>query len=60
VADPDLIVRTSGEQRLSNFLTWQSAYSELMFIEKHWPDFDESDLNKIVVEYNKRQRRFGV
>ena len=60
VADPDLIVRTSGEQRLSNFLTWQSAYSELMFIEKHWPDFNESDLNKIVVEYNKRQRRFGV
>src|SRR3989338_2716032 len=57
--DSDLIVRTSGEQRLSNFLTWQSAYSELMFIKKHWPDFTEKDLDKIVTEYKRRQRRFG-
>ncbi len=59
MADPDLIVRTSGEYRLSNFLTWQSAYSELMFIKKDWPAFNEKDLDKIVKEYNKRQRRFG-
>ena len=59
VADPDLIVRTSGEHRLSNFLTWQSAYSELMFIKKHWPAFSEKDLDKIINEYQKRQRRFG-
>lgn len=57
--DPDLIVRTSGEYRLSNFLTWQSAYSELMFLEKNWPDFSEEDLDKIIEEFNNRQRRFG-
>jgi len=59
IADPDLIVRTSGEQRLSNFLTWQSAYSELIFINKHWPEFNQKDLSLIVAEYNHRQRRFG-
>ncbi|OGY46157.1 MAG: di-trans,poly-cis-decaprenylcistransferase [Candidatus Buchananbacteria bacterium RIFCSPHIGHO2_02_FULL_38_8] len=59
IADPDLIVRTSGEYRLSGFLTWQSVYSELIFIKKHWPDFGENDLDKIIKEYNKRQRRFG-
>ncbi len=59
VYDPDLIVRTSGEHRLSNFLTWQSAYSELIFIKKHWPEFSEKDLDKIIAEYNKRSRRFG-
>ena len=59
IADPDLIVRTSGEYRLSNFLTWQSAYSELLFIDKHWPAFTEHDLDLIIAEYNKRQRRFG-
>lgn len=59
IADPDLIVRTSNEQRLSNFLTWQSVYSELLFIKKHWPAFIEKDLDKIITEYNKRQRRFG-
>lgn len=59
VADPDLIVRTSGEYRLSNFLTWQSAYCELLFINKHWPDFTEKDLDLIIAEYNRRQRRFG-
>ncbi len=59
VLDPDLIVRTSGEYRLSNFLTWQSAYSELIFIKKHWPEFGEKDLDKVINEYNQRQRRFG-
>jgi undecaprenyl diphosphate synthase len=57
--DPDLIVRTSGEHRLSGFLTWQSVYSELLFIKKHWPAFTAKDLDKIVTEYNRRQRRFG-
>ena len=59
VIDPDLIIRTSGEERLSNFLTWQSAYAELMFIKKHWPDFNERDLGEIIKKYHKRQRRFG-
>lgn len=58
--DPDLIVRTSGEQRLSNFLTWQSAYSELLFLDKHWPDFEQSDITAIVEEFSRRQRRFGT
>ncbi len=57
--DPDLIIRTSGEMRLSNFLTWQSAYSELYFCEKHWPDFSEQDLDKALSEYSLRQRRIG-
>lgn len=57
--DPDLIIRTSGEYRLSNFLTWQSAYSELIFIKKHWPAFSEKDLELAIEEYNSRQRRFG-
>lgn len=59
VSEPDLIIRTSGEQRLSNFLTWQSAYSELYFCKKHWPDFNKTDLNKALEDYNSRQRRFG-
>ncbi|MEI7498165.1 MAG: polyprenyl diphosphate synthase [Candidatus Falkowbacteria bacterium] len=59
VTDPDMIVRTSGEQRLSGFLMWQSAYSELMFMKKYWPDFEESDIDKIIEEYNIRERRFG-
>ena len=58
--DPDIIVRTSGELRLSNFLTWQSTYSELYFIDKHWPDFKNSDLDLVVEEYSKRRRRNGV
>ncbi|MCX6743412.1 MAG: polyprenyl diphosphate synthase, partial [Candidatus Parcubacteria bacterium] len=57
--DPDIIMRTSGEQRLSNFLTWQSVYSELIFLKKHWPDFSEKDLKQIINIYKKRQRRFG-
>lgn len=59
VPSPDLIVRTSGEQRLSNFLTWESAYSELMFSKKQWPDFNEQDLKKMITKYGKLQRRFG-
>lgn len=57
--DPDLIIRTSGEQRLSGFLTWQSVYSELYFIKKHWPEFSEEDLDGAIDEFNKRCRRFG-
>jgi len=57
--DPDLIIRTSGEQRTSGFLIWQAAYSELYFPKCHWPDFDEKELDKAIAEFNKRQRRFG-
>jgi undecaprenyl diphosphate synthase len=57
--DPDLIIRTSGEQRLSGFLPWNSAYSELYFPKVYWPDFDESELDKAIDEFNRRQRRFG-
>lgn len=55
----DLIIRTSGEQRLSNFMLWRAAYAELLFVEKHWPDFTENDLDAALAEYAKRQRRFG-
>lgn len=57
--DPDMIIRTSGEQRLSGFLTWESVYSELYFIDKHWPDFTAEDLDKAIEEFERRQRRFG-
>ena len=59
IADPDLIIRTSGEQRLSNFLMWQAAYSELVFVPIHWPDFDKAALEGAIAEYNRRERRFG-
>jgi undecaprenyl diphosphate synthase len=59
-ADPDIIIRTSGEQRLSNFLLWQGAYSELMFVDRLWPDFDENDLYAAIIEYQGRDRRFGA
>ena len=59
VPDPDLIVRTSGEQRISNFLLWQGAYSELVFTDVLWPDFGPIDIYKAVVEYGRRERRFG-
>ncbi len=57
--DPDIIVRPSGEFRLSNFLTWQSAYSEFWFSDVLWPDFTEKDVNDILFDYQKRNRRFG-
>jgi undecaprenyl diphosphate synthase len=57
--DPELIIRTSGEQRLSNFLLWQSAYSELVFSPRLWPDFTPEDLHEALAEYARRQRRFG-
>lgn len=56
---PDLIVRTSGERRLSNFLLWDSAYSELEFVDKYWPDFNESDLDIVITNFNQRNRRYG-
>jgi len=57
--DPDLIIRTSGEQRLSNFLLWQAAYSELVFVPTYWPDFDRAALESAISEYHRRERRFG-
>lgn len=57
--DVDLLIRTSGEQRLSNFLLWQNAYSEFVFVKKHWPSFTKKDLEKAIKSYNKRNRRFG-
>lgn len=59
IPDPDLIIRTSGEQRLSNFLMWQAAYSELVFVPMHWPDFDKAALESAIAEYATRERRFG-
>ncbi|MDE6189377.1 MAG: di-trans,poly-cis-decaprenylcistransferase [Clostridia bacterium] len=55
----DLLVRSSGEKRLSNFMLWQCAYSELIFIDKYWPDFDEDTLTQLLEEYSRRDRRFG-
>ena len=57
--DPDLLIRTSGEVRISNFLLWQLAYTELVFVDKLWPDFDERDLRASLAEYASRRRRFG-
>jgi undecaprenyl diphosphate synthase len=57
--DPDLLIRTSGEYRISNFLLWQTAYSELYFTPTLWPDFSEAELDKALAEYGRRQRRFG-
>jgi undecaprenyl diphosphate synthase len=57
--DPDLIIRTSGEMRLSNFLLWQAAYSELVFVPTYWPDFDRAALEGAIAEYHRRERRFG-
>ena len=59
IPDPDLCIRPSGEMRLSNFLLWQLAYSELFFVEKYWPDFKEKDLVKMLWDYSERDRRFG-
>jgi len=60
VPDPDLIIRTSGEQRLSNFLLWQSAYSELIFVDTLWPDFDKEELQRTIQEFHRRERRYGA
>ena len=57
--DPDLIIRTGGEMRISNFLIWQSAYSELYFTPVLWPDFGETEIEKALAAYGKRERRFG-
>lgn len=57
--DPDLLIRTSGEMRISNFLLWQTAYTELYFCDTYWPDFNEDELEKALAEYTRRQRRFG-
>ena len=59
IPDPDLIIRTSGEQRMSNFLMWQAAYSELVFVPIHWPDFDRAALESAIAEFTRRERRFG-
>ena len=59
IPEPDLVIRTSGEQRLSNFLLWQSAYSELVFVPTYWPDFDRAVLEAAIREYQQRERRFG-
>lgn len=59
IPDPDLVIRTSGEQRLSNFLLWDIAYSEFYYTDIHWPDFDGEELEKAIYTYQKRDRRFG-
>lgn len=58
--DPDLLIRTSGEMRTSNFLPWQIVYSEFLFVDKFWPDFSEEDLDNAILEYQKRTRKFGA
>jgi len=60
VPDPDLFIRTGGEQRLSNFLLWQSAYAELFFSDRLWPEFDESALDEAIAAYQQRERRYGL
>ena len=57
--DPDLLIRTSGEQRISNFLLWQCAYSELVFVDTLWPDFGKEHLERAIVEFRRRERRYG-
>ena len=59
IPDPDLVIRTSGEKRISNFLLWQLAYSELLSVDTLWPDFGKSEFHKAIVEYSKRDRRYG-
>lgn len=59
IPDPELIIRTSGEQRLSNFLLWQAAYSEFVFLPCYWPDFGRADLERAIADYEARDRRFG-
>ena len=58
--DPDLVIRTSGEARISNFLLWQSAYAEYEFIDTLWPDFSAAEFGRLVARYGQRERRFGA
>lgn len=60
IPDPDLVIRTSGELRLSGFLLWQASYAELLFMDKYWPDFNNDDLDYAIEEYKKRHRKFGA
>ncbi len=60
IPDPDLLIRTSGEQRLSNFLLWQTAYAELLFLDRLWPDFSKDDLEDAIREFSRRDRRYGA
>ena len=57
--DPDLLIRTAGDERISNFLLWQIAYSELYFTDKFWPDFTKEDFCEAIIDYQSRERRFG-
>lgn len=59
ITDPDIIIRTGGQKRLSNFLLWQASYSELFFTDTLWPDFSEKELREILLEFKNRQRNFG-
>ncbi len=59
IPDPEMLIRTSGEYRLSNFLLWQSSYSELFFTETLWPEFTTEELDQMISQYRKRERRFG-
>ena len=60
IPDPDLVIRTSKELRTSNFLPWQIVYSEFLFLDKYWPDFSEEDIDFAIIEYRKRDRKFGA
>jgi undecaprenyl diphosphate synthase len=60
IPDPDLLIRTSGEQRISNFLLWQCAYAELVFTKTLWPDFGRADLEQAIADYGGRERRYGA
>ena len=60
IPDPEILIRTSGEHRISNFLLWQIAYSELFFLDKFWPDFNRNDIYQIICQYQQRERRFGM
>jgi undecaprenyl diphosphate synthase len=59
IPDPDLLIRTSGEQRISNFLLWQCAYTEFLFVDNFWPDFTRQTLESAIASYQQRERRFG-
>jgi undecaprenyl diphosphate synthase len=60
IPDPELLIRTSGEYRISNYLLWQIAYSELYFTQTLWPDFDKEEFHKAILDYQQRERRFGM